>query len=175
MNTRIVKQALAVVGLAAALAAPLAGTVLAAKVQCPPGTNSQNKCYGTNDDDRMTGTKGADYIIARNGADLVEGGRGNDLIVGSADDVLGNDGDDVLKGGSGDDQLIDYDGAEQHYLQAHETAVAIGDRQMQYSALNNLGLVKMTNGTWIEALQIFERQVTVATSASAPLSMSKLM
>ncbi|HET6618196.1 MAG TPA: tetratricopeptide repeat protein, partial [Gemmatimonadota bacterium] len=55
----------------------------------------------------------------------------------------------------------DYDGAETHYRQAHETAVAIGDRQMQYSALNNLGLVKMTYGNWIEALQIFERAMSI--------------
>jgi class 3 adenylate cyclase/tetratricopeptide (TPR) repeat protein len=55
----------------------------------------------------------------------------------------------------------DYDGAEEHYRKAHETAVEIGDRQMQYSALNNLGLVKMTLGRWEDALQIFERAMSI--------------
>ncbi|HEY7471350.1 MAG TPA: adenylate/guanylate cyclase domain-containing protein [Gemmatimonadota bacterium] len=55
----------------------------------------------------------------------------------------------------------DYDGADEHYRRAHETAVAIGDRQMQYSALNNLGLVKMTLGSWTQALEIFERAMAI--------------
>jgi adenylate cyclase len=55
----------------------------------------------------------------------------------------------------------DFDGAEEHYRQAHETAVEIGDRQMQYSALNNLGLVKMTRGDWEGALDIFEQAMAI--------------
>ncbi|MGH7566038.1 MAG: tetratricopeptide repeat protein, partial [Gemmatimonadota bacterium] len=55
----------------------------------------------------------------------------------------------------------DYGGAEEHYRKAHETAVEIGDRQMQYSALNNLGLVKMSLGRWDDALQIFERAMSI--------------
>jgi tetratricopeptide (TPR) repeat protein len=55
----------------------------------------------------------------------------------------------------------DYDGAQDHYRNAHENAVEIGDRQMQYSALNNLGLVKMTLGLWDDALQTFDRAMSI--------------
>ena len=55
----------------------------------------------------------------------------------------------------------DYDSAEDHYRRAYETALEIGDRQMQYSALNNLGLVKMTIGAWDEALDTFDRAMSL--------------
>jgi adenylate cyclase len=40
----------------------------------------------------------------------------------------------------------DLDGAEDHYQRAYEIAESIEDRQMTYSALNNLGLVAMERG-----------------------------
>lgn len=55
----------------------------------------------------------------------------------------------------------DYVGARDHYGQAHANAVEIGDRQMQYSALNNLGLVEMTLGRWEDALQTFDRAMSI--------------
>jgi class 3 adenylate cyclase/tetratricopeptide (TPR) repeat protein len=55
----------------------------------------------------------------------------------------------------------DFDGAEEHYHQAHETAVEIGDRQMQYSALNNLGLVELARGNWKAALATFDRAMSI--------------
>jgi tetratricopeptide (TPR) repeat protein len=55
----------------------------------------------------------------------------------------------------------DYAGAEEHYRKAFDHAVEIGDRHMQYSALNNLGLVKMTLGQWDEALQTLDRAMTL--------------
>ncbi|HJR52115.1 MAG TPA: adenylate/guanylate cyclase domain-containing protein [Gemmatimonadota bacterium] len=55
----------------------------------------------------------------------------------------------------------DFDGAEEHYRKAHETAVEIGDRQMQYSALNNLGLVELARGDWEAGLATFERAMSI--------------
>jgi class 3 adenylate cyclase/tetratricopeptide (TPR) repeat protein len=55
----------------------------------------------------------------------------------------------------------DFDGAEEHYRQAHATAVEIGDRQMQYSALNNLGLVELARGDWESALATFEGAMSI--------------
>ncbi|HUF89582.1 MAG TPA: tetratricopeptide repeat protein, partial [Gemmatimonadota bacterium] len=55
----------------------------------------------------------------------------------------------------------DYDQAEDHYRRAHEFAVEIADRQMQYSALNNLGLVQMTRGRWDEALETLDRAMSI--------------
>lgn len=55
----------------------------------------------------------------------------------------------------------DHAGAEEHYRKAFEHAVEIGDRQMQYSALNNLGLVKMALGQWEEALESLDRATSL--------------
>ncbi len=51
----------------------------------------------------------------------------------------------------------DLDSAERFYRDAYEAAEAIGDRQMRYSALNNLGRVAMERGEWQEALETLDR------------------
>ncbi|HUP00905.1 MAG TPA: adenylate/guanylate cyclase domain-containing protein [Gemmatimonadota bacterium] len=50
----------------------------------------------------------------------------------------------------------DLDGAEHSYRRAYETAQAIGDRQLVFGALNNLGLVAIERGRWREAIDTFK-------------------
>ncbi|MGH7564351.1 MAG: ATP-binding protein, partial [Gemmatimonadota bacterium] len=51
----------------------------------------------------------------------------------------------------------DFDSAERFYRQAYGTAESIGDRQMRYSVLNNLGRVWIARGDWSEALETLAR------------------
>ena len=51
----------------------------------------------------------------------------------------------------------DLDSAERYYRDAYEAAESIGDRQMRYSALNNLGRVATERGEWREALETLDR------------------
>ncbi|HKY60466.1 MAG TPA: adenylate/guanylate cyclase domain-containing protein, partial [Gemmatimonadota bacterium] len=51
----------------------------------------------------------------------------------------------------------DLDSAERYYRDAYEAAESIGDRQMRYSALNNLGRVATERGEWTEALETLDR------------------
>jgi class 3 adenylate cyclase/tetratricopeptide (TPR) repeat protein len=51
----------------------------------------------------------------------------------------------------------DLDSAERYYRDAYEAAESIGDRQMRYSALNNLGRVATERGEWQEALETLDR------------------
>ncbi|MGH7557149.1 MAG: adenylate/guanylate cyclase domain-containing protein [Gemmatimonadota bacterium] len=55
------------------------------------------------------------------------------------------------------DLQADVDSAERYYRQAYRTAESIEDRQMQYSALNNLGRVWTIRGEWSEALETLAR------------------
>lgn len=49
----------------------------------------------------------------------------------------------------------DLEGAEEHYRLGLEMAEAVGDRQMQYSTLFNLGTIVQDRGEWAESIQIF--------------------
>ncbi len=51
----------------------------------------------------------------------------------------------------------DLDSAERFYRDAYRTAESIGDRQMRYSALNNLGRVATERGEWQAALETLDR------------------
>jgi len=51
----------------------------------------------------------------------------------------------------------DLDSAEHFYQQAYRTAETIEDRQMRYSALNNLGRVRTARGEWREALETLDQ------------------
>ncbi|MGH7543844.1 MAG: adenylate/guanylate cyclase domain-containing protein [Gemmatimonadota bacterium] len=51
----------------------------------------------------------------------------------------------------------DLDSAESFYQQAYQTAETVGDRQMRYSALNNLGRVRTARGEWREALEMLDQ------------------
>jgi tetratricopeptide (TPR) repeat protein len=51
----------------------------------------------------------------------------------------------------------DLNSAERYYQEAYEAAESIGDRQMRYSALNNLGRVATERGEWQEALDTLDR------------------
>jgi tetratricopeptide (TPR) repeat protein len=51
----------------------------------------------------------------------------------------------------------DLDSAESFYQEAYQTAETVGDRQMRYSALNNLGRVRTARGEWREALEMLDQ------------------
>jgi adenylate cyclase len=51
----------------------------------------------------------------------------------------------------------DLGGAEDHYRWALEMAEAVGDRQMQYSALFNLATILSDRGEWVQAIEIFRQ------------------
>lgn len=55
----------------------------------------------------------------------------------------------------------DYEEAESSYRQALEVAIEISDRQMQYSALNNLGLLTITRGQWSQALETLDQAMAI--------------
>ncbi|HET6639973.1 MAG TPA: adenylate/guanylate cyclase domain-containing protein, partial [Gemmatimonadota bacterium] len=51
----------------------------------------------------------------------------------------------------------DLEGAEEHYRLALEMAEAVGDRQMQYSALFNLATILTDRGEWVQAIERFRQ------------------
>lgn len=51
----------------------------------------------------------------------------------------------------------DLEGAEEHHRRALEMAEAVGDRQMQYSALFNQATIIQERGEWIQAIEIFRK------------------
>ena len=51
----------------------------------------------------------------------------------------------------------DLQGAEEHYRLALEMAEAVGDRQMQYSALFNLATIITDRGEWVQAIEMFRQ------------------
>ena len=51
----------------------------------------------------------------------------------------------------------DLEGAEEHYRLALEMAEAVGDRQMQYSALFNLATIITDRGEWVHAIEMFRQ------------------
>ncbi len=51
----------------------------------------------------------------------------------------------------------DLEGAEEHYRLALEMAEAVGDRQMQYSALFNLATIITDRGEWTQAIEMFRQ------------------
>ncbi len=51
----------------------------------------------------------------------------------------------------------DIEGAEEQYRLALEMAEAVGDRQMQYSAVFNLATIMTDRGEWIRAIEMFRQ------------------
>ncbi|MGH7570331.1 MAG: adenylate/guanylate cyclase domain-containing protein [Gemmatimonadota bacterium] len=74
----------------------------------------------------------------------------NDDVLGTAKSLL-NIGNIFM------DLKDDLDSAERYYRQAHRTAESIGDRQMRYLVLNNLGRLWTARGEWGEALETLAR------------------
>lgn len=120
--------AIALLGAAALLLAPLAGEAAAKRcagkkvtIMGTPGDDvivgkkASDVIHGGGGGDRITGgPNGNDTICGGPGDDVLGGGRGYDSLHGGGggDKLLGNSGSDMLAGGGGDDELIGDKGAD---------------------------------------------------------------
>jgi RTX calcium-binding nonapeptide repeat (4 copies) len=100
--TRIVKPAVAWLGVGAARGAVLTGTRGRDVIR---GTRGADIIRGLGGNDRILGLGGDDLILGGDGRDVLSGGSGRDII-------RGEDGRDTLIGGAGADSLLGGAGAD---------------------------------------------------------------
>jgi Ca2+-binding RTX toxin-like protein len=105
----MITKSLAILGLAAALVLPLAGTALADRLPCL----DDKPCYGTNGPDELTGNLRNNFMVGLDGNDRLVGGEGNDTLFADAQDPTGQEGNDLLFGGPDRDTLVSIGGADQ--------------------------------------------------------------